>query len=89
MSDRIDERVIAVIAESQHLARESVTLDSTLEELGIDSLGTLDVVFELETEFGVTLLDADALVVRTVRQAVELLESVAPAAGSTAASAQV
>jgi acyl carrier protein len=84
MSDRIDERVIAVIAESQHIARERVTLDSTLEELGIDSLGALDVVFGLENEFGVTLSDADALVVRTVRQAVELLERVAPAAQPTA-----
>jgi acyl carrier protein len=88
MSDRIDERVIAVIAESQHIARESVTLDSTLEELGIDSLGALDVVFGLENEFGVTLSDADALVLRTVRQAVELLERVAPAARPTAAVAR-
>ena len=88
MSDRIDERVITVIAESQHLARERVTLDSTLEELGIDSLGTLDVVFGLETEFGVTLSDADALVVRTVRQAVELLERVAPTVESPAAAAR-
>jgi acyl carrier protein len=86
MSDRIADQVITVVAAAQQIPRERVTLDSTLEELGVDSLSSLEIMAELENQFGISIPNSDALAIRTVRQAVESLERVLAAAapGTTA-----
>ncbi len=53
MADSITERVINVIAEMAMLDRESVSLTSTLEELGLDSLALVEIVFAIEEAFGI------------------------------------
>ena len=55
MADSITERVINVIAEKAMLDRESVSLTSTLEELGLDSLALVEIVFAIEEEFGIEI----------------------------------
>ena len=57
MYDEITERVIQVIAKNQHLDVAKVTPESTFEELGIDSLDGLHLLFALEEEFGVDIPD--------------------------------
>jgi acyl carrier protein len=47
-----------------------------LEELGINSLGAISMICELEEEFGVGMLSDDVLGIRTVGQAVANLERV-------------
>ncbi|MGR3759408.1 acyl carrier protein [Roseobacteraceae bacterium NS-SX3] len=49
------DRVIAIIAEQAVLEPSDVTLDSTLEDLGIDSLGLVESIFAIEEEFDVTV----------------------------------
>jgi acyl carrier protein len=51
-------------------------VDRSFEDLGMDSLDGLNVVFELETAFGITLPNEDALLVRNVRDIVESLQRV-------------
>ena len=50
MSD-IQKRVIAIIAEQAVLEPSDVTLDNTLDDLGIDSLGLVESIFAIEEEF--------------------------------------
>ena len=81
------ERVIDVIARSQKLPREQVTIDSEFAALDIDSVDAIEILFELESEFNIVIPDEQIHSVRTVRQvvgAVELLLEAKPS--GTAAS---
>ncbi|SLN39846.1 Acyl carrier protein [Falsiruegeria litorea R37] len=51
----INDRVIAIIAEQAVLDPSDVTPDSTLEDLGIDSLGLVESIFAIEEEFDISI----------------------------------
>ena len=51
----VHDRVIAIIAELAVLEPSDVTLDSTLEDLGIDSLGLVESIFAIEEEFDISV----------------------------------
>jgi len=51
----IQDRVIAIIADQAVLEPSDVTLDSTLEDLGIDSLGLVESIFAIEEAFDVSV----------------------------------
>ena len=72
----IEEIVVRIIAQENHLDPSSVTLDSTFAELGIDSLDGLNILFALEAELNVPIPDAVARHMSTVRQVVESLTRV-------------
>ena len=67
----LDERVFAVIAKTQRIPIESISLDSTFEELKIDSLDGINIVFELENAFNVAIPDDGVQNMRTVRETVD------------------
>jgi acyl carrier protein len=64
-------QVMAVIAKSQRIPVETITLDSTFEELKIDSLDGINIVFALENEFGIGIPDEGVQNLRSVRETVE------------------
>ncbi|WP_288943284.1 acyl carrier protein [uncultured Roseovarius sp.] len=51
----IKDRVISIIAEQAVLEPSDVTMDSTLENLGIDSLGLVESIFAIEEEFDISV----------------------------------
>lgn len=51
----IQDRVIRIIAEQAVLEPSDVTLDSTLEGLGIDSLGLVESIFAIEEAFDISV----------------------------------
>ena len=51
----IQDRVIAIIAEQAVLEPSDVTFDSTLVDLGIDSLGLVESIFAIEEAFDITI----------------------------------
>jgi len=71
MSDELSQRVIDCIAEAQHLPTDQVSIDSSFEELGIDSLDGINILFALESEFDISIPDEHAREVRTVREMVD------------------
>ena len=71
MPDQLIERVASVIAKTQHIPQESVTIDSTFEELKIDSLDGINILFALESEFDVDIPDDAAKQIRSVREMVD------------------
>lgn len=74
MPDDLTQPVIASIAETQHLEPEKITIDSSFEELGIDSLDGINILFGLETEFDISIPDEAARRIRTIREMVEGVE---------------
>ena len=53
MAGNVQDKVIAIIAEQAFLETKDVKMDSTLEDLGIDSLGLVEAVFAIEEAFEV------------------------------------
>jgi len=74
MSDELIQRVRAVIASTQRLPIEKITIDSSFEELGIDSMDGVNILFALENEFNITIPDEEAKQIRNVRQMIEGVE---------------
>jgi acyl carrier protein len=64
MSDELIARVTGVIAKTQHIPLETITIDSTFEELKIDSLDGINLLFALEGEFDVDIPDDEARKIR-------------------------
>ena len=85
MSDELTQKVLTVIADTQRIPREKVTIDSSFEELGIDSMDGVNILFALENEFNITIPDDAAKQIRTIRQMAEGVESLL--AGGTAGAA--
>jgi len=86
MSDELAEKVMSVIATSKRLPREQISLDSTLESLGLDSLDQLNLLFALESDFNISIPDDEAKAIRTVREMVEgVRKLVAGSSGQAAA----
>lgn len=74
MPDDLTQRVISCIAEAQHLPAEKITVDSSFEELGIDSLDGINILFAVENEFNIDISDEAARNIRTIREMVEGVE---------------
>ena len=51
----IKDKVIAIIADQAVLEPSDVTLDSTLDTLGIDSLGLVESIFAIEEAFDISV----------------------------------
>ena len=51
----IGAKVIDIIAEQAILEPDDVTLESTLESLGIDSMGLVESIFEIEEAFDIQI----------------------------------
>lgn len=74
MDQDLAKRIIEVIGKTQHLDAAKITLDSSFEELGIDSLDGVNILFALENELDIQIPDEAAKQIRTVRQTVEGVE---------------
>ena len=67
----VEERVIAMVAEQLGVKEEDVQLSSSfVEDLGADSLDTVELIMALEEEFDAEIPDEDAEKISTVQDAV-------------------
>ena len=87
MPDDLTSQITAIIARVQKLGPDTVTIDKTFEELSIDSLDGVNIIFALEDEFSIAIPDEAGRSIRTVREMVEgvsrlLAEDDKSAAGS-------
>ncbi|MDP3340116.1 acyl carrier protein [Frigidibacter sp.] len=55
MTVSVQDRIIAIIAEQAVLDPEQVLPSSSLEDLGIDSLGLVESIFAIEEAFDITV----------------------------------
>ncbi|GKS57202.1 acyl carrier protein [Nitrospira sp.] len=71
----IDERVKKIIAEQLGVEEDEVTPEASfVEDLGADSLDTVELVMALEEEFEIEIPDEDAEKILTVGKALEYIK---------------
>jgi acyl carrier protein len=74
MSEPTEARVREIITNELGVEPEKVTNDASfVEDLGADSLDTVELVMAFEEEFGIDIPDEDAEQMRTVGDAIEYL----------------
>lgn len=71
MSDQLTQRVLSCIASTQRIGPEKVTIDSSFQDLGIDSMDGINILFALENEFDITIPDEQAKQIHSIRAMVE------------------
>ena len=70
--DEVDEKVKSLIVEQLGVSEEEVTMDASYtDDLGADSLDTVELVMALEEEFGTEIADEEAEKLTSVRKTVE------------------
>ena len=71
----IEEKVKDIIVEQLGVTPEQVTPNASfIEDLGADSLDTVELVMAFEEAFDIEIPDEDAEKIRTVKDAVEYIE---------------
>jgi acyl carrier protein len=88
MPDQLTERVLKVIAATQRISPEKVTIDSSFQELGIDSMDGINILFALENEFDITIPDEQAKQIRSIREMVEGIQKLVSQSPSAKAQEQ-
>jgi acyl carrier protein len=87
MADTVRDKVVAILAEQAVLEPSALSMDATLGDLGIDSLGLVEAIYTLEEAFDIQLpynandpaaSDFDISTVGTMVAAVESLVAAAP-----------
>ncbi len=72
----IEEHVKKIVVEQLGVKEEDVTVDASfVDDLGADSLDTVELVMALEEEFECEIPDEDAEKITTVQQAVEFIKN--------------
>ncbi|MBR3022385.1 MAG: acyl carrier protein [Bacteroidaceae bacterium] len=72
----IEERVKAIIVDKLGVDESEVTTDASFtNDLGADSLDTVELIMELEKEFGLQIPDDQAEKISTVQDAINYIES--------------
>jgi acyl carrier protein len=71
----VKDRVIDIVASQLGVSKDQITLETSfINDLGADSLDTVELVMELEEEFEINIPDDAAEKIQTVGQAVEFIE---------------
>jgi acyl carrier protein len=71
----VDERVKKIIVEQLGVEEDDVTPEASfVDDLGADSLDTVELVMAFEEEFGIEIPDEEAEKILTVQQAVDYIK---------------
>ena len=68
-------RVKEIIVDELGVDAEAVTIDSTLEDLGADSLDAVELIMALEEEYDLEIAEDDAKAMKSVKNIVDYIES--------------
>ena len=71
----VEERVVDIVAEQLGVDKDKITKESNfVNDLGADSLDTVELVMELEEEFDINIADDAAEKIQTVGEAISHIE---------------
>jgi len=72
--DEVEEKVINIVCSQLGTSRDKVAADTSfINDLGADSLDTVELVMEFEDEFEISIPDEDAEKIQTVGDAIDYI----------------
>ncbi|MGH7162290.1 MAG: acyl carrier protein [Planctomycetota bacterium] len=72
---KIEDRVIEIVCEQMGASRDKITPETSfIQDLGADSLDTVELVMEFEDEFDLNIPDEDAEKIQTVGDAIKYIQ---------------
>ncbi len=72
---KVEERVIEIVCEQMGASRDKITPETSfINDLGADSLDTVELVMEFEDEFDLNIPDEDAEKIQTVGDAIKYIQ---------------
>ncbi|MXX56104.1 MAG: acyl carrier protein [Gemmatimonadetes bacterium] len=75
MSDTVADRVMEIIIDELGVEADKVTADASfVDDLGADSLDTVELIMSFEEEFEIDIPDEDAEQMRTVGDAIDYIK---------------
>lgn len=74
MSAEIEAKVIKIVADQLNVDESEINSDSSfVDDLGADSLDTVELVMAFEEEFGIEIPDEEAEKIQTVQNAIDYI----------------
>ena len=74
MSELIFEKIADLLSSKKGVNKELINIDSSFEELGLDSLDAVELIADLEDEFNVTIPNIELQNIKSIKQAVNGLQ---------------
>jgi acyl carrier protein len=81
MTDSLNNEVLDILAKHTELGREKITLDTRLNTVGVESLMMVEIIYDLEERFDISIPDPDFIgeqqfktagdIVRAVKELIE------------------
>lgn len=72
----LEEKVITIIMEQLDVTREECRLEASfIDDLGADSLDLVELIMEMEENFGIEIADNELEKIRTIQDAIDFLRS--------------
>lgn len=66
MDSELESKVVKIVASVKQVSPDAIRVDATFDELGIDSLDRINILFEIESEFNIDIPDEEARVINSV-----------------------
>ena len=82
MSEPLEQKVIAIIATAKNRDPAGITPETPMEELGLDSLDGMSIIFDLENAFDIEIPEDAPANAKTVGELVEGLRVLIDARGA-------
>ena len=74
--ENVEERALHILRHQLGTSRDKITRETSfINDLGADSLDTVELVMEFEDEFEINIPDEDAEKIQTVGDAIQYIES--------------
>ncbi|MDI6733071.1 MAG: acyl carrier protein [Planctomycetota bacterium] len=75
-NQEIQDRLVEIVCKQLGVAKEKITASTSfVNDLGADSLDTVELIMEMEETFGLSIPDEDAEKIQTVTDAVKYIEN--------------
>ncbi len=75
MTEKIFETITDIISSKKGVDRNLISIDSSFDELGLDSLDAIELIADLEEAFNVTIPNTELQGIKSIRQAVDGLSA--------------
>lgn len=71
MSELVFEKIATLLSTKKGINKELINIDSSFEDLGLDSLDSIELIADMEEAFNVTIPNTELQGIKTVKNVVD------------------